>query len=213
MEELQLAKERTEVELKTATRDRKEEAVRNRQLDAEAKSKNSECEQLEIELEKTRQGEKLLQTKLELLQVDLNASKALVNQFMLNHAEQLRQSSQLQERADESQGNVNGLLIRVIDLQDMLIQARGDYEAERHRANLNERDATSAHTQAAELRDQVAQLSARLELLQNERSALEHQFNFLSVCNINVIAMTLESKCYLHYSTSNSPKVLCHTLL
>ena len=195
---MQLAKERTELEMESATRDRREEAVRNRQLDAEIKSKNRECEQLQIELEKSIQSEKLLQTKFDLLQADLNASKALVNQLTLNHAEQLRQSSQLQERAEESQGNVKGLTMRMMEMQDMLTQARGDYEAERHRANLNERDATSAHTHVAELREQVAQLSARLEPLQNERSALEQQVNFLSVCNPNVIAiMTLESKCYL----------------
>ena len=187
LEEQQLAKERIELEMESATKDRREEAVRNRQLDAEIKSKNRECEQMQIELEKSIQSEKLLQTKFDLLQADLNASKALVNQLTLNHAEQLRQTSQMQERADESHGNVKGLTMRMMEMQDMLTQARGDYEAERHRANLNERDATSAHTQVAELREQVAQLSARLEPLQNERFALEHQVNFLSVCNPYVI--------------------------
>ena len=178
--EVQIAIEKTQLEMKSATRDRREEAVRNLQLDAENKSKNSKCEQLQIELDKL-QSEKSLETKLDLLQADLNASKALVNQLTLIYTEQLRKSSQLQEKLEELQGNVNRLTMRV--MQDELSQARGDYETERHRANLNERDATSAHTQAAKLRVQVAaQLSAKLGPLQNERSALKQQVNFLSVC-------------------------------
>ena len=71
LEELQLAKERAELEMESATKERREEAVRNRQLDSEIKSKNRECEQLQIELEKSIQSEKLLQTKFDVLRADL----------------------------------------------------------------------------------------------------------------------------------------------
>ena len=83
-----------------------------------------------------------------------------MNQLTLNHAE----TAKAEQSAAGKSGRVAGHRERAHDahdgytVQDTLMQARGDYEAERPPANLNELNATSAHTQAAELREQVAHM-------------------------------------------------------
>lgn len=181
LEDLQLAKEKIEDDLETAKKERRDESVRNRQLVAELNSKTKECAQLQVELDKANQSMASLQSKLDLVQADLNASKSLVNQLTFNQTEQLKANSKLQEAERESSANAQGLTRRLVELQDEIAQARHDYETECHRSQLREHDAIMAHTQVAEMREQVAQLSSKLETLQNERPSLEHQANFLSV--------------------------------